>query len=114
MKIIVFGGSGFLGSHVSDKLSDAGHQVTIFDKVKSLWLRENQKMIIGDILNIASVEDAVDGMDIVFNFAGIADIGEASQRAVDTVKYNILGNTILLDACVNAKIERYIFDKTWI
>ncbi len=109
MKIIVFGGSGFLGSHVSDKLSEAGHQVTIFDKVKSPWLRENQKMIIGDILNIASVEDTVDGMDIVFNFAGIADIGEASQRAADTVKYNILGNTILLDACVKAKIGRYIF-----
>ena len=31
-KIIVFGGSGFLGSHVADSLSDQGYKVTIFDK----------------------------------------------------------------------------------
>ena len=56
MKITVFGGSGFLGSHVCDKLSDAGHQVTIFDREESQWLREDQTMIHGDILN----EDDVD------------------------------------------------------
>jgi len=109
MKIIVFGGSGFLGSHVCDKLSDAGHQVTIFDKINSPWLKENQKMIVGDILNESDVNYALNGMEIAFNFAGIADIGDASLRAVDTIKFNILGNTIILESCVKAKIKRYIF-----
>jgi len=109
MNIIVFGGSGFLGSHVCDKLSDAGHDVTIFDIARSNYLRDDQKMIVGDILDEAKVKDAVKGKDIVFNFAGIADIGDANNRPVDTVKYNILGNTILLEACCDSKIKRYVF-----
>ena len=109
MKVTVFGGSGFLGSHVCDKLSDVGHKVTIVDREESIWLREDQKMIRGDILNEDDVEKAVTKADIVFNFAGISDIGTANERAVDTVKYNVLGNTIILDACVQAKIRRYIF-----
>ncbi len=109
MNIIVFGGSGFLGSHVCDKLSDAGHTVTIFDIAGSKYLRDDQKMIVGDILDEQKVKQAVKGKDIVFNFAGIADIGQANNRPVDTVKYNILGNTIILEACCDSKVKRYVF-----
>ena len=51
MKITVFGGSGFLGSHVADKLSTNEHKVTIFDKKKSKWIKSNQNFILGDILD---------------------------------------------------------------
>ena len=56
MKITVLGGSGFLGSHIADALSNKGHQVTIFDKKKSKWLKKTQKMIVGDIQNFNTVE----------------------------------------------------------
>ena len=46
-KALVFGGSGFLGSHVCDELTRHGYFVTIFDKKKSKYLKSNQKMIIG-------------------------------------------------------------------
>lgn len=109
MNIIVFGGSGFLGSHVCDKLSDAGHNVVIFDIFESKWVRKDQKMIVADILDESEVGRAIQGNDIVFNFAGIADISDANKKPVDTVKYNILGNAIILEACCKAKIKRYIF-----
>jgi len=112
MKIIVFGGSGFLGSHVCDKLSQAGHDVYIYDIVKSSWLRSDQTMIEGDILNDVDVGKAVKDADAVFNFAGIADIGDANGRPVDTVKYNILGNTILLEACRLNAVKRYVYAST--
>ena len=38
-KVVVFGGSGFLGSHVADQLSDSGYDVTIFDRQESKYLR---------------------------------------------------------------------------
>jgi UDP-glucose 4-epimerase len=111
-RVTVFGGSGFLGSHVCEKLSDAGYQVVIFDQVPSPWLREDQQMLIRDILNESDVARAVEGAEIVFNFAGIADIGEADERPSDTIKYNILGNAHILDACVKEGVKRYVFSSS--
>jgi UDP-glucose 4-epimerase len=109
MKIIVFGGAGFLGSHVCDKLSDAGHDVVIYDITSSPWLRSDQKMVVGDILDEKAVFHAVGGAGAVFNFAGIADIFEANCHPVDTVRYNILGNAIVLEACRHHSVGRYVF-----
>lgn len=109
MNITVFGGSGFLGSHVCDKLSQAGHRVTIFDKHHSPWLRSEQIMFQGDVLDEAAVDKAAANADIVYNFAGIADIGEAEKRPLDTAKYNILGNAVILEAARKAGAKRFIF-----
>ena len=105
----VFGGAGFLGSHICDKLSDAGHAVTIVDVRPSPWLRPDQKMIVGSILDEAVVDEAVDGADMVFNYAGIADIGEANSRPVDTARINVVGNVMALEACRKARVSRYVF-----
>ena len=40
MKAVVFGGSGFLGSHVADALMEAGHDVTIYDIQESTYLKK--------------------------------------------------------------------------
>ena len=99
MKVTVFGGSGFLGSHICDKLSDAGHDVTIVDVRPSPWLRDDQKMVVGSILDEDCVQAAVEGAEVVFNYAGIADIGEATERPVDTARLNVVGNVMVLEAC---------------
>jgi len=109
MKIIIFGGSGFLGSHVADVLSESGHKVTIYDLTESPYLKKEQRIIRGDILDYKQVESAISGHDIVYNFAGIADIDEANKSAIDTVKINILGNVNLLEASKNKGIKRFVF-----
>lgn len=109
MNITVFGGAGFLGSHVCDKLSDVGHEVRIFDVRPSAWLRPDQTMIVGDILDEAAVYAAVSGADAVYNFAGIADIGEAGTRPLDTARFNILGNIIALEAARKSGTKRFVF-----
>lgn len=109
MNITVFGGAGFLGSHVCDKLSEAGHKVTIVDLIPSPFLRDDQTMLVGNLLDEDSVHKAVAGADVVFNYAGIADIGEANRRPIDTARVNVLGNVILLEACRLAGVQRYIF-----
>jgi UDP-glucose 4-epimerase len=112
MKIIVFGGSGFLGSHVADALTEAGHEVTIFDLRQSEFLKPAQKMVVGDILNEKLVREVIKGQDIIFNFAGLADIDEAKTKPLETVKYNILGNTVLLEAARQASIKRFVYAST--
>lgn len=112
MKAIVLGGSGFVGSHVADALVDAGHQVTVFDRSPSPWLRDGQQYLAGDVTDLDSVVAAVDGHEVVYNFAGIADIDECRVRPVDTVRVNVLGNVHALEAARQAGVKRYVFAST--
>ena len=50
-KVVVIGGAGFMGSHTADILSERGFKVTIFDNKASSWLRADQEMVVGDILD---------------------------------------------------------------
>lgn len=109
MKTIVFGGAGFLGSHVADALSEAGHTVVVYDTTPSPYLRPDQEGIVGNIMDADQVNAAIKGCDMVYNFAGIADIEVANARPLDTVRVNILGNTILLDAAIKEKVRRFVF-----
>ncbi len=106
---VVFGGSGFLGSHVADALSDAGYGVRIFDKVSSPYLRYGQAMIVGDLMDPAAVTAAAAGCSYVYNFAGLADIDDAKNRPVDTAALNVLGNVHVLEAARIAGAKRFIF-----
>lgn len=111
-KAIVFGGSGFLGSHVADELTAKGYEVTIFDLHTSPFLKSNQQMILGNILDKDLVKHAISRMDYVFNFAGLADINEAKDKPEQTVNLNILGNVNLLEAAKEAKIKRFVYAST--
>ena len=109
MKVVVFGGSGFLGSHVCDKLSDAGYKVVIFDCKESSFKRPEQEMIVGDILDEKIVKKAVKDCKIVYNFSGIADVEKASKNPLESVKTNILGNSVIIEACRKTEIKRFVY-----
>lgn len=109
MRVAVFGGAGFLGSHVADALSQAGHAVTVFDVKPSPYLQSDQKGVVGDILNAEQVAETIQGCDIIYNFAGIADLQEANMRPLDAVRINILGNSVLLETARREHIKRFVF-----
>ena len=108
MKIILLGGSGFIGSHVADALSRKGHKVTIFDKKKSKWLRRDQKMIVGNIFNYNELENAIRNNKIVYNFAALSDLDQARHEPLLCAKVNILGTVQALNLCHKYKIRRFI------
>lgn len=109
MKAVVFGGSGFLGSHVADALTECGYEVIIFDRKPSAYIRERQTMVVGDICDSAQVEAAMEGADYVFDFAGIADLDDASTRPLDTIELNIRGTCILIEACLAKRVKRFVY-----
>jgi len=111
-KAVVIGGSGFIGSHVADELTKEGFQTIVFDRRESKWLKKNQKMIVGDILDISALDDAIKGASFVYNFAAIADLNEAINKPRATAEVNILGNLNVLEVCKKYKIERYIYAST--
>ena len=112
MKILVLGGSGFLGSHVCDGLTESGHKVRILDCVASPWLRPEQEMFVGDVLDEKLLEVAIVGCDAVYNFAALADMDEALGKPIETVKVNVLGNAMVLEACRKAQVQRYVYAST--
>ncbi|HOM08234.1 MAG TPA: NAD(P)-dependent oxidoreductase [Syntrophales bacterium] len=111
-KVVVIGGSGFLGSHLADALTDRGYRVTIFDLQPSPWLLPEQEMIVGDILNEEDVRRALIGADYVYHLAGIADIGRSVESPRETLEKNIIGSAIVCDACVREKIRRLMYAST--
>jgi len=112
VKAIVFGGAGFLGSHVADALSAAGHCVTIFDCRPSTFLQPNQRFILGDILDAAQVMAAVADQNVVYNFAGLADLDHATTQPAETVQLNVLGCVNVLEAARAATVTRFALAST--
>lgn len=110
--ILVIGGSGFIGSHTADSLSKIGKKVTILDKIKSSWLRDEQKMIVGDTMNSDVIQRSMKGIDCIYYFAGIADIEEAKSDPYKTIETNIMGLTKVLEAAVKNKVKKFIYAST--
>jgi len=111
-RVCVIGGAGFLGSHVADALTAAGHHVCIYDRKASAWLGDDQEMIIGDLMDVASLEAAVKGSDIVYNFAALADLNQALDKPIETVQINVLGNAHVLEACRIYNVQRFVYAST--
>lgn len=112
MKAIVFGGSGFLGSHVADCLTRRGYGVTIFDVKPSPYLLPEQTMVVGDILDEEAVNAAIKGHDVVYNFAGIADLDDATTKARLTVQLNVQGNLNIMEGCLRTPVKRFVYAST--
>lgn len=112
MKILVTGGSGFLGSHVADALTEAGHEVVLFDLHPSDYLQPTQKIIIGDVTDQAAVNAAVKGCDVVYHLAALADLDKAINRPRDTMAVNLMGTVNMLEAAREHGVKRFVFSSS--
>jgi UDP-glucose 4-epimerase len=108
-RILVTGASGFIGSHVADELSKQNYEVVLFDVRDSKWKNPRQTMITGDLQDIDNLIVITKGIDYVYHFAGIADIGECTEKRREVVLSNILGTVNLLEACQINKVKRFVF-----
>jgi len=108
-KIVVFGGSGFLGSYVADELTHRDYDVVIADIQESSFLSDKQSFVYCDIMDNAAIEAALKDAAIVYNFAGLADIDESIDQPRETMQQNVIGNVNILEACRGQSIERYVY-----
>lgn len=109
MRVLVTGGAGFLGSHVADALTEAGHQVVVFDQKRSAWLRDGQIMKIGSVLDMQALTDAAQDCEVIYHLAAIADINDAINRPRETVEVNVMGTLNLLEIARINQVKRFVF-----
>lgn len=109
MKILVTGGSGFLGSHLVDALILENHDVVVFDQFKSSYLNENASFVEGNINDEEAILSVAEGCNVIYHFAAIADIGEALSDPTQTMQINVMGTLNVLESARKNNITRFIF-----
>ena len=110
MKILITGGAGFIGSHLAEHFSKAGHNITILDNL-STGSESNLKMIdftgeliIGDIRDVSLVEKLVKDSDLILHMAAALGVKNIMESTIESISTNILGSeVVLLEAARNSK-----------
>lgn len=116
-EILVTGGAGFIGSHIVDRLLDEEVQVRVVDDLstgekKNLIQHKDQQtlhFIEGDIRNYDLVKKVVKGVDAVFHEAALVSVTSSVENPLLVNEINVTGTVNLLEACVDAHIERFVF-----
>lgn len=124
MRILVTGGAGFIGSSVSNKLSEMGHQVTVLDvlspqihgdnpKVSSplfAGLKKNISFIEGSVLDRELLEELLPKHDAVIHLAAETGTGQSMYEIQKYVDVNINGTALILDILTNKKcnVQKFI------
>ena len=112
MKVLVTGGSGFIGSYVVDKLRDRGVGVRVFDMVMSNY-RDDIEFYQGSLLNLDEMRMAVSGVDAVFHLGAIADVKDVFQETHNSEAINVRGTINVIEAArINGSIKRIINGST--
>ena len=115
--VFITGGAGFIGSHVADALLARGAQVAIFDNF-STGFREflpkhaNCRVVEGDLLDQAKVEQAMRGAHFVFHLAANADIKDNLKEPRKCIDQNIVATQNVLEAMRVAGVREVAFSST--
>jgi UDP-glucose 4-epimerase len=113
-KVLVTGGSGFIGSHVVDALIDAGHQVTIVDH-RVHPHRTDAAYEDVDLMELSSVLAATRGMEHIFHLAAVSNVNYAHKYPVYTTALNVMGTTHVLEAArINGARRVYLASTVWV
>ncbi|HEU5222602.1 MAG TPA: NAD-dependent epimerase/dehydratase family protein [Candidatus Lumbricidophila sp.] len=114
-RVAVIGANGFIGSHLVDALSGAGHQVRAFDRYSSrqpTFLARDTEIVRGEFLSRADLDSVVEGMDYVFHFLSTTTPATAAADPTLDVRTNLAQTIELLEACVHAGVRRVFYAST--
>jgi UDP-glucose 4-epimerase len=110
MRILITGGSGFLGSYIALEALKKKYRVIILDKkILNKIKNKNIKYIKCDLSSSHKLKKIIKKNDIIYHFAGISDIDYAILNPLNTINTNILGTASLLEICKEKKIKKFIF-----
>ncbi len=116
MRVLVTGGSGFIGSHVVDKLRLRGHEPVIYDLRPSPWHeRGTVETVLGSITDREALERALHSCDAVAHLAAVADVNDVHAEPEDAERVNARGTVAVLEAARRAGVKRIVYASTiWV
>jgi len=124
MNILLTGGMGYIGSHTSVVLAEAGHEVVLYDNLcnsKHTVLDQLETItgkrltfIEGDVRDASKLEQILADHEInaVIHFAGLKAVGESVEKPIDYYENNVTGTISLLKAMRTANIKNLVFSSS--
>jgi dTDP-L-rhamnose 4-epimerase len=117
-RILITGGAGFIGSHLSDALLNRGYEVRVLDNLSPQvhgprgerpdYLDDDVELIAGDVRDPELVRRALDGVDVVYHLAAAVGVGQSMYEIAQYTAVNNLGTAVLLEALAAQPVERLI------
>jgi len=115
VKVLVTGGSGFIGSHVVDRLLEHGHEARILDLVPSPYHGSEVELVLGDLCEPQVAERAVAGCDAIMHLAAMADVDEVAKEPSASDRVNTHGTQVLLETARGHGVRRFVYASTiWV
>jgi UDP-glucose 4-epimerase len=116
MRVLVTGGSGFIGSHVVDKLRARGYEPVIYDLRPSPWHPPGSvDTVLGSITDREALERALHSCDAVAHLAAVADVNDVHAEPEDAERVNARGTVTVLEAARRAEVKRIVYASTiWV
>jgi UDP-glucose 4-epimerase len=115
MRVLVTGGAGFIGSHVSRVLLEAGHAVTVLDNLSNghrAFLPPGVAFERGDLANEKRLPEWLRGQQAVIHLAALVPVGPSVERPVAYVQNNVVNTVRLLEAMRGAGVAKIVFSSS--
>jgi len=114
MRVLVTGGSGYVGSHAVRELAEAGHEVIIYDNLSTghRKLSDGFELVEGDIADGEKLAALLDRVEAVMHFAACAYVGESVANPRKYFRNNVESALKLMDAVLASKVRKFIFSST--
>jgi nucleoside-diphosphate-sugar epimerase len=99
-RVLITGGSGFIGSHLAERLEESGDSVALFDLGFNSNVRNlNGQRIRGDVRDYGAVKEAIEGVDAVFHLAAVSRVAWGQRDPHTCWLTNVMGTVNVLEAC---------------
>ena len=114
MKILIFGGGGFIGSTIADQLLAEGHSLRIFERPRVQPYREFEagevvEWVVGDLSSAHDVSDAVQGIDAVLHLVSTTLPKNSNDDPIYDVQSNVVASLHIMNAMVTHKVRKLVF-----
>ena len=115
MRVILTGGAGFIGSHISKILLGEGHEVTVLDNLSTghrELVPEGAGFIKGDLKDQTRLPDWLAGNDVVIHLAALIAVPVSVNQPVEFAENNVLNTVRLLESMRQAGVRRIVFSSS--
>ncbi|MEM5801769.1 MAG: GDP-mannose 4,6-dehydratase [Candidatus Aenigmatarchaeota archaeon] len=109
MKVLITGGNGFIGSHLSDFLFNLGYELTLFDlNFNRNTNHLNVNKVVGDIRKFKDLKRVVKGQDVIIHLAAVSRVKWGEENPIKCINVNVYGTLNLLNTIAKVNPNAFL------